>query len=417
MIPLLRRPPGARALVVSLALVALACSPFTLVKWMLSPDDEFDPSDVPPAPEYSSPAAWAARPDALDKADLTPAGLSDAQAEAPADVFFIHPTTFYTGSGWNADLHTPRAQEILDEAVMGDIASIFNGCCRVFAPRYRQATLATFMVEADEARPVMQVAYDDIRAAFFHYLERDNGGRPFILASHSQGSLHAQRLLAEVDKMDAVRARLVAAYVVGYRLPRDRFQRDFTHLPPCAAPTDTGCVVAWDTYQEGAEVRGGEQIFWWDGDRLTSGKERPTHCTNPISWTTGDGLAPAAEHKGASRVAWSNPPPKGMSLFRSDEATGMSVSGLTDPQPGLVSARCEDGILRISAIPDEVLAAKIMGGQEGNYHLIDFNLFYLDVRANARARVDAWLAAHAPPAPAEDGAAGAQDAGMPASAP
>jgi hypothetical protein len=62
---------------------------------------------------------------------------------AEADVFYIHPTS-YVGRGWNASTHDAELNDATDRVATGIQASAFNGCCAVYAPRYRQANGTAF---------------------------------------------------------------------------------------------------------------------------------------------------------------------------------------------------------------------------------------------------------------------------------
>jgi hypothetical protein len=72
--------------------------------------------------------------------------------------------------------------------------------------------------------------------------------------------------------------------------------------------------------------------------------------------------------------------------------------------PAFADAQCVDGLLRVTELGDlerdlpSRLLLWLMGPQ--NYHPVEIQLFYGDLRANAQARVDAWLAARATPPPA-----------------
>ena len=71
-----------------------------------APDGTFDAAQAPPAPDYGQAANWAATPEiSSDPSDVAPLGaaLSDP-ATAPVDVFFIHPTSFFSNTMWNASL-------------------------------------------------------------------------------------------------------------------------------------------------------------------------------------------------------------------------------------------------------------------------------------------------------------------------
>lgn len=203
-------------LVLGMGGIILSGRALPLLLWSLGPEHDFDPARAVPAPDYSTDVAWAALPTRPDEADLTPGGVQDLQASAPADVFFIHPTGYTRGQGWNSAIDLESATEENTRWMLANQASAFNGCCRVYAPRYREASLfAYFDAEGANGSGALGLAYEDVRRAFDHYVNELNDGRPFILASHSQGSHHAQRLLAERIDQTPLYGRLVAAYVIG----------------------------------------------------------------------------------------------------------------------------------------------------------------------------------------------------------
>ena len=183
----------------------------------LEPKHNFVEKPVPEAPEYKNPDYWAALPERQDFADVRVDSLStDGQKEAAVDVFFVHPTTYIGRHSWNQKLDDSRANDLTDSWVMRDQASVFNECCRVFAPRYRQATLYSFQDNSGSGEKALNLAYEDVRAAFLYFLENYNGGRPFIIASHSQGSRHADMLLREEVVGRGLRSQLIVAYLIGF---------------------------------------------------------------------------------------------------------------------------------------------------------------------------------------------------------
>eukprot|EP00959_Pyramimonas_sp_CCMP1952_P379842 7957092-Pyramimonas_sp.AAC.2 len=68
--------------------------------------------------------------------------LANEQDSAGCDVFFIHTTTAMNGTG-NATLDEG---EDITRASIRSMASAFNGSCRVFAPKYRQARSMSYLV-------------------------------------------------------------------------------------------------------------------------------------------------------------------------------------------------------------------------------------------------------------------------------
>src|SRR4030095_8182241 len=140
-------------------------------------------------PDYSDLKYWAAHPFKWDPSDSMAAHLAFAANDSSVDVFFLHPTT-YTGKiknkKYNADIDDANTNVKTDYSSILYQASVFNGQCRVFAPRYRQAHLSMyFQSDTNAAKKAFDFAYQDIKAAFAYYLEHYNEGRPIIIASHS----------------------------------------------------------------------------------------------------------------------------------------------------------------------------------------------------------------------------------------
>jgi len=316
------------------------------------PAHSFDPQKVPPAPDFSNMANWAAHPDKADPADRTPCpDAPNRQDIAAIDVFFLYPTT-YTGAkarerDWNAAVDDAAVNRKTDSTTILYQASIFNGAGRVFAPRYRQAHLhAFFTKDKKSAAQALDTAYADVRAAFDHYLAHWNQGRPFILAGHSQGARHGMFLVRDRIENTPLEKQLVAAYIVGWPVQQDFFQK----IKACETPDDTGCFCSWRTY---------EREF-----ALKKAYERKVICTNPLSWTTQEGVySPKSMNRGA--------------VLRTFCVT----------YPELCDAEVYKGVLLCSKpkFPGSIFFRR------KNYHVGDLNLYYFNVRENATARAEAFI--------------------------
>jgi len=360
----------------------------------ITPRGEFDPSRYPLEPDYSDPQAWAARPHTPGAAAFAPDGMEViAPAEAKVDVFFVHPTTFVGTGNWNENISAPmeetRAGEIVAELIMPGQAGLFNGCSRMYAPRYRQATLAAFFKPGEDGRSALDLAYSDVVKAFRHYLEHDNKGRPFILAGHSQGTCHLMRLLAE-DFDPVLKPQLVAAYLLGFKITAEA-AKSFAHVATLAkGSADTGCFIAYDTFLEGIDaLRQPDQAEhrYDSGWKPRGGK--PVVAVNPVNWST-ETSSNKAQHKGFGVVEVNNPALlAGLYMPGPDTALGLRATGMQGAVlPGVAAQISKDGFLEISLPEQNFMNVGIFGG---NYHNRDVSLFYVNLRENAETRVAAFL--------------------------
>ena len=245
---------------------------------------------TPAAPDSSQAQYWAAHPRRPDPADEVPleAPFTNAQAQAQADVFFVHPTIFTqkptNGYVWNADVNDAQLNQQVDGSTIRYQASAFNGSCRVFAPRYRQAHLyAFYTTDKASAQQAFEIAYADVKAAFEHYLKYENRGRPIVIASHSQGTVHTRRLLKEFFDGKPLQQQLVAAYLVGIATPANAFE----HIRPISKPGEVGTWASWNTFLRN-----------YTPDYYPNGLHQAL-CTNPLTWQSDDPtFAPKQLNKG-----------------------------------------------------------------------------------------------------------------------
>lgn len=376
--------PG-RALLL-LTLLLPACSPACFLK----PNSEYDPSALAAPPDYDASTSWAALPEAPGKASFTPPG-QESSGQASADVFFVHPTTYFSRDVWNDPLTNEATNVVVSQVNMPGQASVFNACCRIFAPRYRQASISAFYGELSQAKKAFGTAYDDVDRAFSIFLTRHNAQRPFIIAAHSQGSMHAMRLLERVDADPALRERFVAAYIPGFALPLSHYEQLYTHLKPCTEPAQLGCIASWDSYKEGAETTGHHPHKYWRGQQLLElSPQAPRQCTNPVSWRMDARPSAKQAHLGAVELENQGEAINFRKLVINGETPRVNITGLKPPQAGLVSVQCKDGFLRVPDLDE--LDYPELTTEPGNYHMLDYELFYMDIRANALARVRAWEA-------------------------
>jgi hypothetical protein len=304
-----------------------------------------------PVPDYNNLFFWAASPFKHDNSDSIPAFLANELRDQRADVFFVHSTSFsqdVKDGAWNADLTDAALNRQTDSRSILYQASVFNGSCRVFAPRYRQANLKAFFIRATPAaQKAFDLAYSDVKQAFEYYLTHFNNKRPIIIASHSQGSLHAIRLLQEFFDGKPLQKQLVCAYVVGYQIPKTSFRS----IPLGKTADATGCVVGWRSYQKG-EIPAGVKA---ENDNSL--------CVNPLTWT--DKTPPASS--------------------KFNHGSLMTFNLLRKPGPA-AEIESSSHILWVE-LPDNV-GEKIKSTK--NLHVYDYNLFWMNIRENVKTRIDAF---------------------------
>lgn len=330
------------------------------------PDFPFEARRAPPAPDYARVQNWIALPTTRDMADITPRGVSAIdQRRAEADVFFIYPTVLMSRTAWNADVGDATLNAKIAATTIRNQASVFNGCCAIYAPRYRQMTLGGYIKWSPNSVAATELAYGDVARAFRQFLVW-NKGRPFIIAGHSQGSRLGRLLIErEVDGKPAAR-RMVAAYLIGTWIERSWFD-GLRDVRACQAAADTGCVVTWSTYAQGRNASLQRVNIGRQSGYEPETKVRPYVGINPFTWTGSDAMAP----KSADLGSW---------LYGAGAAPAAPVAGL-------VSGRMRDGALYISppgkAYTDQMIPF-------GNFHNIDYNIAFMNLRENAKERVGAF---------------------------
>ena len=314
---------------------------------LLSPGKSVKQSSNLSNPEYSNLNHWAVHPQKKTNASNIPenSGLKDEQQSAPVDVFFIHPTSYLKGSYWNADINDAALNNRTDERIVKNQISVYNGCCRIYAPRYRQAIIYSFFNENDKnGEEALEFAYADVLNSFHYYMKTWNQGRPWILASHSQGTRHAVKLLQYIKNSEYSK-NLIVSYIIGFP-----FSTENTGFPTCVSPTDTKCVINWNTFLKG------HTPF-----RMRE-KYAKSVCVNPLNWKSDNSHAEENLHLGGLNSKFS-----------------ISAPRLTD-------AKCENGILLISE-PKEKNFPSL---PNGNYHILDYSLFYMNIRKNLEERILAY---------------------------
>jgi Protein of unknown function (DUF3089) len=207
------------------------------------------------------------------------------------DCFYVYPTVS-DQTTTNADLTVDPQQT----AIARYQASRFSQRCRVFAPMYRQLTLAGI---GDPSVPpeAALLAYGDVRAAWREYMKRYNRGRGVVLIGHSQGTGMLTQLVREkIDPFPAVRDQLVSALLMGGNVTVKRGTDkggSFKKVPACRRKRDLHCVVAYSVFNE---TPPDNALFGKPNGRLEQAFGLPIRtdvevlCNNPAG--LGGGLTP-----------------------------------------------------------------------------------------------------------------------------
>lgn len=306
-------------------------------------------------PDYSNLSYWAAHPDKKDPSDSIPKNVKSNQiASKDVDVFFVYPTSYLDRTmpyGLNAPLKESKMNIYTDYTAILYQASVFNEVGKIYSPRYRQANILAYYpvtsTDTIKAIAAFDLAYSDVKSAFEYYLANNNNGRPIIIASHSQGSTHAIRLLKEFFDNKPLNKQLVAAYVVGMALDPSMY----TNLKACTTPEQTGCICAWRTFMEGYI------------EPFIEKEKFKSIVTNPLSWTNGDTIVDRKLNEGSL-------------LYNFNKLI-----------PNVAGAINHEGILwtpKPHFFGNFVIKTK-------NYHIADYNLYYASVRKNAALRVNKFI--------------------------
>jgi pimeloyl-ACP methyl ester carboxylesterase len=213
--------------------------------------------------DYSDPALWVCRPgndpnecyvnlDATEIAkDGTRTVVPHVRAPHPEfDCFYIYPTVAVNGGGNMTDFSdiSPVLDPLLAQAAR------FNSVCEVYAPLYRQVSLSTDSSGVTTIAGDGTLAVNDVLAAFDYFISKLSHGRKFAILGHSQGSSMGIALLKQrIDNDDALRARMISAVLLGGApvVPDGKqVGGSFANIPACTSAGQTGCLIAYSTYDQ-----------------------------------------------------------------------------------------------------------------------------------------------------------------------
>ena len=309
---------------------------------------DFDKSPEIVKPNYSDKDSWAVLPENIPD-EISTFNIDKNKKEA--DVFFIYPTLIDSKNQreWNSDIWNEDIRNDVINRPVKYQASAWLDAGNLYVPYYRQAHIRVFndkfRVDGDKA---LNLAYNDIKEAFTYYLENFNNDKPFIIASHSQGTVHAKRLIAEFIDGKELQKKLIAAYLVGIKV----FEDEFKNIKPMNSANETGGFVTWNTFKFNKYPRKDNYENWFKGGVTT----------NPITWDDSKETKKDL-HKGL--------------LYRDLKIFSQNID-----------IKLIDGIVwsTVPNVPGKILLQTIR-----SYHFADINLFWVDIRENAKLRVDQWF--------------------------
>jgi hypothetical protein len=332
-----------RLIGIKIALFFLTLVVLSSCKSALAPT--FSAQQQPAVPNYENAATWAVLPDSY------PENLKHWQTnttDLDADIFYIYPTLNIEKKDvrWNVPV-TDSVQnvKVIDMAVYFQ-ASAFLNAGKLYVPYYRQAHLRSYTNYENGGKEALNLAYSDVKEAFKTYLEKYNNNRPIIIASHSQGTTHAIRLLKEFFDGKPLQNQLVAAYLPGIGIKKNEFE----YLKRMTNPTEIGGFVSWNTFKKGHYPKAYNKWF------------KDAEVSNPVDWDNSN-ESERADHKGF--------------LFTDDKIYSQALQ-----------IYVKDGLLWIS-LPHFPYRLLVLGKKR--YHAGDINLFWEDISENAVLRVASYL--------------------------
>jgi len=295
--------------------------------------------------------------------------------------FYVYGTVSQESSV-NANLAIQGTE--VDSAI--DQGSPFSPVCQVYAPIYRQVTLADLVAHPDlNFGPAETVtAYDSIRSGFGDFLAHELGDRPFVVIGDSQGAAMLNLLLQNiVDPNPALRARLVAGVILGGNVEVPRGQLvggTFKHIPVCSSPGQAGCVIAFSSFPSTPPAdslfgRPGQGVSLQSNQTAKAGLQ--VVCVNPAALSGGTApLDSAFPTQGKLATPWVALP--GLYTATCEQADGASWLNVTKTpgRPAIGPTLTEDG------------------GTDFGYHVWDMFLAQDNLVSDVTAAEATWTRDH-----------------------
>lgn len=307
--------------------------------------------------DYSNPERWLNVPVLVNK---------------DVDVFYLYPTSWQKVDSTEPNICAIDNPLMLKYSKLAFLrqAAVFDTIANIYAPYYRQddAVYALSLSVAEQEKLVGGIPKADAFAAFNYYIKNYNNGRPFILASHSQGSAIMKFLLIEYMKDNPeVYKRMIAAYVIGYSITNDDLVKN-PHLKFAQGPDDIGVIISYNT-QSPDVVPGTNSVV-----------QPGAIAINPITWTREETLAAAQQNLGSI-------------LLNKDGSVVLSADGKISPVLNYADARVDkaNGVVICTTADVDKLAPGNSLFPRGVFHSFDYPFYYFNLRQNAINRTKKYL--------------------------
>ena len=310
------------------------------------------------APDYSKAECWYKIP----------------EITKDVDTFYVYATEYILGSlqeGAPEYATLENAEMLQGVAEEYQVhATTFEASTNLFLPYYRQAGMPVMNKAWKETgnceAAVSGMPYGDITAALDYYFENYNGGRPFIIAGHSQGSCIIKLVLKIYFKEHTdYYKRMVAAYVIGYSVTTDELEA-YPYLKFATGESDTGVIISYNTEgPKNAEQNAKTAVLLPNAISI-----------NPLNWKRDETYAPVGENLG--------------SLAVNEETGELEIGDMgADAQVNLARGVV---VTNAKAYPMDEESAKVAAeyfGPDGR-HGEDYVYYYNNIKDNVAKRVAAY---------------------------
>ena len=297
--------------------------------------------------EYSNPENWLSKP---------------SEIKYPVDIFYIYPTVCMQSENGYC-LKNNQSMKSAAQLVFKRQALAFDTVGNIFSPYYTQLDLNELTKSKNYTQTQQMIKNNkyelkDIYNSLDYYFQNINQNRPYILVSHSQGSSVMLFVLSEYMKQNPnYYKNMIAAYVIGFSVTKD-YMKENPHLKFAKKHNDTGVIISYNT-QSPNKI--GPNLVHTENQLVI----------NPISWTRSEKLAKRNKNLGSI-----------------DENTFEITT------PGIANAKVDkkQGVVICSSVDEkkyEIPFKDLFGN--GSYHGQDFQFYYLNLRQNAKDRVNAFL--------------------------